>query len=84
MDVAVARRLDVGVLVGERGADHVDGVVGDTPPLGEVEAEQVELAFQVPGADTEDRPPARELVEGHERLRGVEGVPVAHARTRAT
>ena len=43
-----------------------------------VEPQEVELTLEVAGADTEDRSPAGQLVEGHERLRGVQRVPVAH------
>ena len=35
----------------------------------EVESHQPELALDVAGAHTEDRPPGRQLVERHERLR---------------
>ena len=59
-------------LVGERGGDRVDRFVGDRTALGERDAERVELAFDVTGADTDDRAAARERVERRERLRGLQ------------
>src|SRR5205085_6632466 len=59
----------VDVLAREGGAYLVDGIVGEASPSREVDAEQRELGLDVTGAHTQDRPPARELVEGHERLR---------------
>ena len=50
------------------GPDAVDGLVGEAAALGEGDAEDVELGLDVAGADAEDDPAARELVEGGERL----------------
>ena len=39
--------------------DLVDRLVGEPSPLGERDADQVELGLDVAGADAEDRPPTR-------------------------
>ena len=76
-------------LVGERDGDRVDRLVGDRAALGERHAERVELAFDVAGADADDRAAARERVERRERLGGLQRVLVRgdehvrhHARAR--
>ena len=50
--------------------DSARSVVSPRPLNGD--AERVELAFDVTGADADDRAPVRERVEGGERLRGGE------------
>ena len=63
-------------LVGPRRPDAVDGLVGQPAPLGERDAEHVELGLDVAGADAEDDPAAGQLVEGGEGLGRDERVPV--------
>ena len=60
----------------QRAEDRVDRLVGDRAPLRERDAERVELALHVAGADAEEQPPVRERVDRRERLRGLERMPV--------
>ena len=64
------------VVLGEGGAQGVDGLVEQPAPLGEGQVEQVELALHVAGADPHDDPPARHHVEGGEGLGHLERVAV--------
>ena len=64
----------LGPLVGAAPRDRVDRFVGDRTALGERDAERVELAFDVTGADADDRAAVRERVERRERLRGLQRV----------
>ena len=56
--------------------DRVDRLVGDRAALRERNAERVELAFHVTGADAEQQATARQRVDRRERLRGLERMPV--------
>ncbi|KJY45469.1 hypothetical protein VR46_14610 [Streptomyces sp. NRRL S-444] len=57
--------LELRVLLGpEGGAQRVQGLVEEGSAAGEVGAEDLELLLHVAGADAEDQPAAREVVEG--------------------
>src|SRR5262245_3562294 len=55
-------------------ADRVDVFVGARAAVLEARADRVELGAEVPRADAEDEPPAREHVEARELLREHQGV----------
>ena len=76
--VSPKRRLDVRILVGERGADDVDGCVSDFAALVEVDLEQLELTLEMPGAHTEDDATTGKFVERHERLCRLDRMAIAH------
>jgi hypothetical protein len=63
-------------LVEERLRHHVDRLVEAAPAAVERDAQGLELALEVAGPDPEDGAPARERVEGEERLGGGERVAV--------
>jgi len=65
-------------LIGERGADDVDGCVSDLAALVEVDLEQLELTLQMPGTHTEDDATTGKFVERHERLCRLDRMAIAH------
>jgi hypothetical protein len=74
--VRVALAVERHVLLGEHALERLERLVEDRAPLVERDAEGVELGLDVAGADAEDRPPARQVVERAERRRRLERVPV--------
>ena len=65
---------DIGV--GERTPHGLKRLVEPLPSSAEVDTEGIELRLHVPGTDPQNRPTTREMIEGAERLRRLQRMPI--------